>query len=109
MFAGKAVQQTALVVQQVERRVGGEIHGQHGMAAAQCFLLNGAGGLQGARLDGPHEAGAIAMRADNGAAFVNARAQPLARHLQQPERADPPDLDAGPVRGQRVLEPAFDL
>ena len=109
MVAGEAVQQAPFVVQQIERRVGRQIHRQHGMIAAQSLLFDGAGGLQGARLDGPHEAGAVAMRAGDSAAFVNARAEPLARHLQQPERADPPDLDAGPVAGERVLEPALDL
>ena len=40
--------------------------------------------------------------------FGQGRAQPLPRHLQQPERADAADLDARPVVLQRLLQAALD-
>ena len=48
------------------------------------------------------------MRAGLGRGLGQRRAQPLARHLQQAERADPADLDAGAVVLQRVLQPLLD-
>ena len=57
---------------------------------------------------GAHDAGAGAMRADDGRAFEHAGADALARHFQQAEVRDAADLDAGAVVLQRVLEAALD-
>ncbi len=48
------------------------------------------------------------MRALRGRAFEHAGTQALARHLHQAEVADAPDLDAGAVVAQRILQPALD-
>ena len=52
--------------------------------------------------------GAAAVRAVLGRAFEHAGADALARHFQQAEMRDAPDLDAGAVVLEAVLQPAFD-
>src|SRR5579885_55624 len=48
------------------------------------------------------------MRTGLGRSLGQGRAQPLPRHFEKPERADPADLDASAVGSERLFEPAFD-
>src|SRR5205085_12092556 len=60
------------------------------------------------RGDRAHMAGAAAMRAFLGRALEHARSDTLARHLQQPEMRNVPDLDARAIVLERFLEAALD-
>src|SRR4029078_2108076 len=53
-------------------------------------------------------AGALAVRTLRGRALEHARAQALARHLQETEVADAPHLDASAVEPERFLQSALD-
>ena len=80
-------------------------------AAASAFMPSSSiarSSLQRRRLDRAHRAGAVAGRARLGAQLLEARAQPLARQLEQTERADPPELHARSIRLELLAQPAFD-
>src|SRR6185295_2027800 len=64
---------------------------------------------RGARLDGAHVARAAAARAGVEDLLVDARAQALARELEQAELRDAADLEARAVLRQRLAEAALDL
>src|SRR3546814_6102520 len=65
--------------------------------------------MQRRRFHRAHAARAMAMGAGFGAGFDQAGMQPLARHLQQAEGGDPPDLDARTVVLQRSEEHTSEL
>ena len=51
----------------------------------------------------------VAGRARPQARFAERRAQPLARHLEEPETRDAPELDPCPILLQRLAQPALDV
>ena len=57
---------------------------------------------------GTDQAGAVAVRAGLGRGLDHAGAQALARHFHQAKAGNPPDLDAGAVVLQPLLEALFD-
>ena len=73
-----------------------------------AFLLNGAQNGQRRRFGRTDQPAAAAGRTCVAGNFENARPQPLARHFQQSERADPADLYARPVAAHGGLEAPFD-
>ena len=60
-------------------------------------------------LRAPDVAAAVARRAHPQARFPERRAQPLARHFQEPESRDAPGLDPRPILLQRLPQPVLDL
>ena len=95
-------QMRALVVEQIERDLGAGAHDEIVGRALEQHLLDRAQKLQRDRGDRAHMAGAAAMRAFLGRAFQHARADALARHFQQAEMRDVPDLDARAVVLERI-------
>src|SRR3546814_3193171 len=61
------------------------------------------------RLDAAHAAVAFAARADDLAGLAQARAQALARELEQAEARNPAQLHAGAVEPERTLQAVLDL
>ena len=84
------------------------MHQNLGGAALAAFLLNAAQHVDRGVFGAADMAGAAAMRAGDEAGFGQRRAQTLPAHFQQAEMADVPDLDAGAVVLQRVLDAPFD-
>ena len=78
-------------------------------AFAISLFLDRPDDLEGRRFDGPHIAGALAVRTGLGAGLDDRRAQPLTRQFHQPERADPSGLYAGPVALYGVAHLALNL
>ena len=74
---------------------------------AGAFLFQLAQDRQRQTVIRAHQSGAVAMRAGLGRGLDHAGAQALARHLQQPKARDAPDLDAGAVGFQLVLQALF--
>src|SRR5579863_6840454 len=61
------------------------------------------------RLDAADAADAHAARADDVARIAERGPQPLARHLEQPEARQAPDLDAGAVHLHGIAQPVLDV
>ena len=101
-------QSVALLVQDVERDRGRDVHRHPGGAATQRLLLDGAQDIERRRLGGTNMARAAATGARLGAGFHQARPEPLPRQLEQAEQADPADLDARAIVPHRLLQTAFD-
>ena len=99
----------ALLVEQE----GGDVH-RHlnvhgGRVLLHRLLLEDAQHVQRGRLGVAHEAGAVATRARDVAAFRQRRAQSLAGQFEHAEAADLAHLHARTVQVQRVLEAVLDL
>ena len=77
-------------------------------ALADAFLLDHAQYVECGRFGRADTSGAAAMRAHLGARFEQARAQALARQLEQAEGADVAHLDPRAVVLHRLLEAALD-
>jgi hypothetical protein len=101
-------QAVALAVEQPEGDRGRDVHHDLGGAALAALLLDGAQHREPAALDAADQTAALAVRAGDEGVLHQRRAQPLARHLEQAEMADPADLDARAVLLQRVLQAALD-
>src|SRR5579885_1452284 len=100
-------QRFALLVEQVERHRRRHVDADLGGALADALFLDRAQNVERRRLGRADRAGTAAMRARLGRRLAQRRAQPLPRHLEQAERADAADLDAGPVVLQSLLQPAL--
>ena len=72
------------------------------------FLFDGAQDRERGRFGRADQPAAPAGRAGIARNFHDARPQPLARHFQQAERADPADLNARAVAPHGALEAPFD-
>src|SRR5260370_7536589 len=79
-----------------------------GGASAHSFFLDRTQHVECRRLRRTNEAGAAAMGTRLRGRLDKRRTQPLTRHLQQAERADPADLNARAVVLQRLLYPTPD-
>ena len=73
------------------------------------FLADQAQDGERHRLDAADAAHAGAARADDVARFAERRTQALARHLQQAEARDAPDLDARAVLLHGIAQSVFDV
>ena len=100
-------QPVALVVQQIQRDRGRDMHDDLGRTALAAFLLDPAQDMDRRTFRAADMAGAAAMRTGDEAGFRQGRAQALPAHFQQAEMADAADLDARAVVAQRVLQAAF--
>ena len=74
----------------------------------ECLLLEDPQETQGRGGNAPDTAGAFATRAGNIVGITDGRTQTLSGHLEQPETGDAPDLHAGAVGLQRVVQPVLD-
>ncbi|GAA10146.1 hypothetical protein ATPR_3150 [Acetobacter tropicalis NBRC 101654] len=100
-------QPVALVVQHIQRNLSGYMHRNGGRTAACPFFFHSAQHMQGRAFNATHHAGALTVRAGRERSFRHGRAQPLARHFQQPEMGDGAHLDAGAIMAQRVFQAAL--
>ena len=96
------------LVQDVERHQRRDEYRQLARGTAHALLLDGAQHPERRRFRRSHEPGAGAVWAHLGVRLHKARTQALARHLQQPERADPSDLNARAAIAHRLLELTLD-
>src|SRR5690606_32179946 len=97
----------ALLVQKIDGDFGMHAHRDLAAPLAHAFFFEHANDEKRRRFNGADKARSAADLAGRGAAFKEARPQPLTRQLHQPERADPPDLDAGAVGFEAVLHPSL--
>src|SRR3546814_17396248 len=72
-------------------------------------LFGNADDGQRQRLDAAHAAVAFAARADDLAGLAQARAQALARELEQAEARNPAPLHAGAVEPERTLQAVLEI
>ena len=100
-------QMAALVVEDIERHVGSGAHHEIVGRALHQDFLEAAQQLQRHRRDRTHMAAAAALRAGLGRALQHAGANALARHFEQAEMRDAPDLDSGAILPQAIAELAF--
>ena len=101
-------QNLALLVEDVERHRGRHRHGYLAAAFVRAFFPDGAQDMKRGRFGRPDETGAVAVSAGLRAGFGQARAQPLARQLQEAKGTDPAELNAGAVGLHRFLQPPLD-
>jgi hypothetical protein len=99
----------ALLVQQERGHLDRHLDVHGGRVVLHRLFLDHAQDLQRRRFGVADVAGAVAARAGDVAAFGERRAQALPAHLEQAELADRRELDAGPVRAQRIAQPGLDL
>src|SRR5690606_24573663 len=104
-----AGERAALLVEQVVGDLHRRLHQHLAGVVLHRVLLGDADDGQRQRLDAAHAAVALAARADDLARLAQARAQALARHLQQAEARDAAELHARAIRTQRLLQPVLDL
>src|SRR3546814_19336722 len=93
----------ALVVEQIDRHLGRNRHGDLAGAIANTLFLDGAQHLQRGRFNRADIATALALRPRHGRAFGQARAQTVARHLQHAAGRDAAHLVVRAVHPQAVL------
>src|SRR5690606_38025201 len=98
----------ALLVEDVERDLGPRLDHHVVSGALEQRLFDRAQDVQRDRGRGADEARAAAVVADHRGAFQDARADALARHLEQAEGRDAADLDARPVVLQALLQLLLD-
>ena len=101
------VQMGPLLIENVERdidRGGGD---QRHHAIGDKPVLDRAQDVERDRFDRAHHADALTHGARLGRAFEHAGPELLARHFQQAEMTDAPDLNACTVVAQRLLQPPF--
>src|SRR5215471_10813912 len=101
-------QMRAFVVEQIKRDIGAGANRQIMCCSLEQHFLERAQELQRHGGHRTYVAGAAAMRAFLGRALEHARADALARHFEQAEMRDVPDLDAGAVVPQAFLQPPLD-
>ena len=99
----------ALGIEQIDRRFGRGIEADGGAFALGGLVLDQPQCREAGARGGPHETGAVAVRARAGGRLEHAGAEALAAHFHQPEARDAADLDAGAVVLQRVLHRLLDL
>src|SRR5690606_33312425 len=104
-----AGERAALLVEQVVGDLHRRLHQHLAGVVLHRVLLGDADDEQRQRLDAAHAAVALATRAHHLARLAQARAQALARHLQQAEARDAAELHARAVGTQRLLQPVLDL
>ena len=90
-------QMTAFVIEDIQRDVGAGAHHEIVGRALHQYFLEPAQQLQRHRRYRAHMAAAAALRAGLGRALQHAGADALARHFQQAEMRDAPNLDARAV------------
>ena len=99
----------ALLVEQVGGDLDRHLGVDGGAVLLHRLLLQHPQHVQGRGFDVADHAGAVAARAGDVGAFVEGRAQALARQLHQAEARDLAGLDTGPVEAQRFLQALFDF
>ena len=99
----------ALLVEQVGGDLHRHLHVHGGGVLLHGLFLQHAQHVQGRGLDVADDAGAVAARAGDVGAFVERRAQPLARQLHQAEAGDLAGLHAGAVQAERLFQALLDL
>ena len=102
-------QRAALFVQQIVRDFRRCLHEDLSGAFLHRLFFGEAQDRQRQRFDAAHAAVAFATRADDLAGFAQARAQALARELEQAEARDAPDLHARAILLERVLQAVLDF
>src|SRR5262249_13288267 len=101
-------QMRAFVIEQIKRDIGTGANRQIMRCSLEKHFLERAQELQRHGGHRTHVAGAAAMRAFLGRALEHTRANALARHFEQAEMRDVPDLDASTVVPQAFLQPPLD-
>ena len=96
------------MVQQVQRDRRGGIDDDLRRPQLAAFVLDPAQDMDRRVFRAADMAGSAAMRARDEAGFRQRGTEALPAHFQQAEMADMPDLDAGAVVLQRVLDASLD-
>ena len=99
----------ALLVEHIDRRFASGAQADAIAATACSLVLDQAQRTESRRRCRAHQAGALAMPARSGRCLEHTRAQSLAAHFRQPERADPANLNARAIIAQRVLHRLLDF
>ena len=102
-------QKIAFLVEDIKVHFGRNMNGELPVAVVAAFFLYGAQDVKRRGFNRAHNTPATAMGTGLGADFMEAGAEPLARHLQQAEAADTADLDACTVGLQCFLDALFHL
>ena len=95
----------ALVIENVERNLRRHAQRDRLQLLALAIFLDRAQYAQRHRADRTNDAAAFAVRAGDRGPFDHARTQALARHFEQAERTDAPELNACAIVAQRILQP----
>ena len=99
----------ALLVEQVRRHLDGQLRDDLGRTFLAGFLADETKDGERQRFDAANRAKAGAARAGLVGRFANRRPQALARHLEQTETTDLPDLHARAVLPNSLAQPVFDV
>src|SRR6202030_3460443 len=100
-------QVAALVIEDVKRNIGPGAHHEVVGRALHQYFLKAAQELQRHRRHRAYMPAAAALRAGFCRTLQHAGADALARHFEQPEMRDAPDLDSRAILPQAIAELAF--